>query len=117
MVPSRTSSSASSAARQVIHSICGCGAVLSQGSIGATWVGLCCHTCQWRAPLHQLTCKSNVLTTAATAWFLFCLPAGHQQSDCPKKAIDVYRLPDQLQSKVDEMYAKVRSRHSRAGGA
>lgn len=34
--------------------------------------------------------------------------AGHQQSECPKKAVDVYRLPDQLQSKVDEMYAKVR---------
>ncbi|KAL4854110.1 Splicing factor-like protein 1 [Chlorella vulgaris] len=30
----------------------------------------------------------------------------HQQSECPKKAIDVYRLPDQLQGKVDEMYAK-----------
>ena len=35
------------------------------------------------------------------------LPAGHQQSECPKKAIDVYRLPDQLQTRVDEMYAKV----------
>jgi hypothetical protein len=35
--------------------------------------------------------------------------AGHQQSECPKKAIDVYRLPDQLQGKVDEMYAKVAS--------
>lgn len=36
----------------------------------------------------------------------FCA-AGHQQSECPKKAVDVYRLPDQLQSRVDEMYAKV----------
>jgi len=36
--------------------------------------------------------------------------AGHQQSECPKKAVDVYRLPEQLQSKVDEMYAKVRRR-------
>ncbi|KAL4439650.1 hypothetical protein ABPG75_002651 [Micractinium tetrahymenae] len=35
-----------------------------------------------------------------------CGDSGHQQSDCPKKAVDVYRLPDQLQSKVDEMYAK-----------
>jgi hypothetical protein len=35
-------------------------------------------------------------------------PAGHQQSDCPKKAVDVYRLPEELQGKVDEMYAKVR---------
>ncbi|KAI3434500.1 hypothetical protein D9Q98_002575 [Chlorella vulgaris] len=35
-----------------------------------------------------------------------CGESGHQQSECPKKAIDVYRLPDQLQGKVDEMYAK-----------
>lgn len=34
--------------------------------------------------------------------------AGHQQNECPKKAIDVYRLPEQLQTRVDEMYAKVR---------
>ncbi|KAL4450593.1 hypothetical protein ABPG77_000949 [Micractinium sp. CCAP 211/92] len=35
-----------------------------------------------------------------------CGESGHQQSECPKNAVDVYRLPDQLQSKVDEMYAK-----------
>lgn len=38
-----------------------------------------------------------------------CGESGHQQSECPKKAVDVYRLPDQLQTKVDEMYAKVGS--------
>lgn len=35
-----------------------------------------------------------------------CGESGHQQSECPKKAIDVYRLPEQLQTRVDEMYAK-----------
>lgn len=34
-------------------------------------------------------------------------PAGHRQTECPKKAIDVYRLPDAVQAKVEEQYARV----------
>jgi hypothetical protein len=39
--------------------------------------------------------------------------AGHRQTECPKKAVDVYRLPDAVQQKVEEQYARV----SRAAGA
>lgn len=58
------------------------------------------HCMQPKMPVH-LAMISRILPC--------CSSAGHQQSECPKKAVDVYRLPDQLQTKVDEMYAKVGS--------
>lgn len=35
-----------------------------------------------------------------------CGDTGHRQIDCPKKALDVYRLPDAIQAQVEEQYAR-----------
>ena len=42
--------------------------------------------------------------------------AGHRQTDCPKKAVDVYRLPDQMQAQVDAVYQRVRRAEGGGGG-
>jgi len=65
-----------------------------------------CH-CRQNLQRPRLTTCSSPAPAAAPLLLLPLSAAGHQQGECPKKAIDVYRLPDQLQSKVDEMYAKV----------
>lgn len=35
-----------------------------------------------------------------------CGETGHRQIDCPKKALEVYRLPDAVQARVEEQYAR-----------
>ncbi|WPT14450.1 Splicing factor-like protein 1 [Picochlorum sp. SENEW3] len=35
-----------------------------------------------------------------------CGDPGHRQIDCPQKQLDVYRLPDAIQEKVEEQYAR-----------
>lgn len=35
-----------------------------------------------------------------------CGESGHRQMDCPKKGMEVYKLPDSIQAKVEEQYAR-----------
>lgn len=45
-----------------------------------------------------------------------CGDSGHRQTECPKRALDVYKLPDQIQSKVEEQYARDVARMTGEGG-
>ncbi len=36
-----------------------------------------------------------------------CGEGGHRQYECPSRALDVYRLPENIAAKVDEQYARV----------
>jgi splicing factor 1 len=56
--------------------------------------------------LRELALINGTLKEETEAYCMACGEPGHRQIDCPKKSIDVYQLPSEIQVKVDEQYAK-----------
>jgi splicing factor 1 len=56
-----------------------------------------------KAQLRELALINGTLKTAFCA---MCGETGHTQIECPNKQLQVYQLPDALQSKVEEQYAR-----------
>ena len=56
-----------------------------------------------KAQLRELALINGTLKTAFCG---MCGESGHTQIECPNKQLQVYQLPDALQSKVEEQYAR-----------
>lgn len=57
-----------------------------------------------RMQLRELAALNGTLKDDQTCYL--CGDPGHRSYECPKQAMDVYRLPTTIQEKVDELYRK-----------
>lgn len=68
-----------------------------------------------RMQLRELAALNGTLKDDQTCYL--CGDSGHRSYECPKKAMDLYKLPLHIQEKVDELYQKdvIRVRPEEAG--
>jgi len=57
-----------------------------------------------KAQLRELALINGTLKDEQHCYL--CGEAGHMQLDCPKKQLEVYKLPDAIQEKVEQQYAR-----------
>ncbi|CAD7703519.1 unnamed protein product [Ostreobium quekettii] len=57
-----------------------------------------------RMQLRELAALNGTLKDDQTCYL--CGDSGHRSYECPKKAMDLYKLPTHIQEKVDEQYQK-----------
>ncbi|CAD7702045.1 unnamed protein product [Ostreobium quekettii] len=57
-----------------------------------------------RMQLRELAALNGTLKDDQTCYL--CGNSGHRSYECPKKALDLYKLPTHIQEKVDEQYQK-----------
>lgn len=68
-----------------------------------------------RMQLRELAALNGTLKDDQTCYL--CGDPGHRSYECPKQSIDVYKLPNSIQEKVDELYRKdvLRAHPEKAG--
>lgn len=57
-----------------------------------------------RLQLRELAALNGTLKDDQTCYL--CGDPGHRSFECPKQAVDIYKLPSAIQEKVDELYRK-----------